>query len=64
MLAEGVDDLFGFPLAQQTVVDENAGQAVTDSPMDKRSGHGGIHVATQTADDATLFPNLGCDSFD
>src|SRR6185437_8343611 len=43
-------DLFGLTLAEQPVVDENAGQALSDGPLDERRGDRGVHPAGQPAD--------------
>jgi predicted ATPase/class 3 adenylate cyclase len=37
-------------LAQQAVIDEHAGQAITNGALDERGGDRGIHPAGQTAD--------------
>ena len=43
-------DLLALARPQQTVVDEHAGQLVTDGPMHERGGDGGVHAAGQAAD--------------
>ena len=45
-------DLLGLALAQQAVVDEDAGQPVADGPLHDRGGDRGVDAAGQPADGA------------
>ena len=56
-------DLLGLALAQQPVVDEDAGQPVADGPLHQRGGHRGVDPAGQPADGA-LVADLGADRLD
>ena len=61
MLPEEVKDFLRLPFAQQAVVDEDAGQAVADGPVDQHRGDRGVHPAGQGADDlavAHLLPDV------
>ena len=54
-------DLLGFALAQQAVINEHAGELVTDGLVHEGRGDGGIDAAGQTADHlgvADLVANL------
>ena len=42
LIAEGVDDLFGFVEAEQAVVDKNTGEVVTNCFVDEQGRHGRI----------------------
>ena len=42
-------DLVGLALAEEPVVDEHAGEAVTDGPLHEGGGHGGVDAARQPA---------------
>ena len=42
-------DLLGLAGAQQPVVDEHAGELVTDRPLHERRGHGGVDATGQAA---------------
>jgi hypothetical protein len=49
--AEGLDDLLGLALlAQQPVVDEDAGELVADRLVDEQRGDGGVDAARERAD--------------
>ena len=52
--AEQRDDLLGLVLAQQAVVDEDAGELVADRLVDQHRRHRGIDAAGQPADDAAV----------
>ena len=41
-VCEGVDDLFSFAKTEETVIDENAGQLIADSLVDKDSGNSSV----------------------
>ena len=61
MLPEEVEHFLRLPFAQQAVVDEDAGQAVADGPVDQHRGDRGVHPAGQGADDlavAHLLPDV------
>ena len=62
VLLEGLDDLLRLALAQQAVVDKDAGQPVADGAMDQRRRHRAVDAAAQPADDVALFarPGRGC----
>ena len=62
-LAEGLDDLLGLALAQEAVVDEDAGELVADRLVDQRGGGGGVDAAGEAADDAA-GADLGADPVD
>ncbi|OPY12022.1 MAG: hypothetical protein A4E69_02474 [Syntrophus sp. PtaB.Bin138] len=47
-------DLFRFPLAQQAVVDKDAGQLVSDGLVEKQRRDGRVHSAAQSQDDASV----------
>ena len=51
---EGLYHLFGFALAQQTVIDENTGQPVVDSPVKQGGSHCRVDATTQPADDLSV----------
>ena len=51
VVAEHGHDFFGLVLAQQAVVDKNAGQLVADRFVDQDRGNGRIDAAGQAADD-------------
>ena len=62
VVAEHRDDFFGLALAQQPVVDEDAGQLVADRLVDQDGGDGRIDAARQAADHlgvADLFADRG-----
>ena len=52
LLREHVLNFFGLVLAQQPVVDEHAGQLLTDSLCAQRGHHGGVHAARKAQDHA------------
>ena len=52
--AEQADDLLGLALAQQAVVDEDAGQLVADRLVDQHGRDRRIDAAGQAADDPPL----------
>ena len=56
-------DLLGLSLAQQPVVDEDAGQLVADRPLHERRGHCRVDAAGQPADHA-LVADLRADPLD
>ena len=62
-IAEQADDLLGFALPHQPVVDEHAGELLADRLMDQHRGDGAVDAARQAADDATLA-DLGADFLD
>ena len=49
-------DLLGLALAQQAVVDEDAGQPVADRPLDEGRGDRGVDAAGEAADGAAVSP--------
>ena len=53
---------FLFPRAQQTVVDENAGELVADGFVQKRGHDGGIDPTAESEDDLRVA-DLRCVSF-
>ena len=53
-LAERLDDLLGLALAEQAVVDEDAGELVADRLVDERRGGRRIDAAGEAADDAAV----------
>ena len=57
-------DLLGLALAQQAVVDEDAGQPVADRALDDRRGDGGVDAAGQPADGAAVLADLLADPLD
>ena len=59
-VAEHGDDLFGLSQPQQPVVDEDAGQLVTDRLMDQHGRDGTVHAARQAADHLGVA-DLGAD---
>src|SRR5437762_4983476 len=61
--AEQGDDLLGLAEAQQSGIDKDAGQRVTDRLVQEGRGNRGIDAAREAADDASPF-NLGADAFD
>ena len=63
VVAEGLDDLLGLVLAQQAVVDEDAGQLVADRLVDEQRGDRGVDAAREGADDA-LVADLRADPLD
>jgi hypothetical protein len=52
--AEGRFDEFAFVLAEQAVVDEDAGELVADRLVDQGRGDGRIHAAAEPADHALV----------
>ena len=62
-LTEGVDDLLGLALAQQAVVDEDAGELLADRPVHERGGGGRVDPAGEPADHAAVA-DLGADPLD
>ena len=56
-------DLLGLALAQQSVVDEDAGEVVADGPVHERGGHRGVEPAREPAD-ARLVADLRADRRD
>jgi hypothetical protein len=56
-------DLLALPGPHQPVVDEHAGQPVTDGALDERGGDGGVDPAGQPADRAAVA-DLGTDRLD
>ena len=55
-------DLLTLARTQQAMIDEEAGELVTDSLVHEGRGHGGVHAAGQGADDlrvADLLADLG-----
>jgi len=42
---EGVDDALGLVLAEEAVVDEDAGELVADGAVDEGGGDGGVDAA-------------------
>ena len=59
-LAEGLDDLLGLALAQQAVVDEDAGELLADGAVDERRGGRRVDAAGEAADHAAVA-DLGAD---
>src|SRR6185312_9853197 len=49
---------YEFIFAQQSVVDEHAGQAIADGPVYQGGGNAGIHAPAQAADRSSLLPHL------
>ena len=60
---EGAHDLIALPQAQQAVIDEDAGQALADGPVQQGGDHGGIHPAGEAEQDLVL-PHLLADAGD
>lgn len=60
---EHVDDHFAFVLAQQAVIDEDAGELIADGAVDERGSDRGIH-ATREAKDDFFIADLSTDFFD
>src|SRR3546814_3548402 len=61
MIAEQADDVLALALAQQAVVDEDAGELLTNGFVDQHGSHGRIDAAGEAADHAALadlFANL------
>ena len=54
-------DLFGLPGPKQPMIDEHAGELVTDRPLHQRRGHRGVDTTGQPADHP-LAADLGPDS--
>src|SRR5687768_14166275 len=52
MAAEEIDDLARLVLAQEAMIDEDAGELIADRFMDEERGDGGIDAAGEAADDA------------
>lgn len=50
VVAEHGDDLFGLTLAQQTVVNEDAGQLIANGFVNQHGGDGGVHAAGKATD--------------
>ena len=61
--AERVDDLFCFVFAQQTVIDEHAGQLVADSLVNEQRRHGRVDTPAQCTQHA-LATDLRTDALD
>ena len=61
--AEEVDDLLGLALAQQAVVDEDAGELVADRLVDQHRGDRRIDAAGEAADHPALA-DLRADALD
>ena len=59
--AEGLHDLRGLVLAQEPVVDEDAGELVADGLVHEQRGHGGVDPAGERAEHA-LAPHLRADA--
>ncbi|OPY89682.1 MAG: hypothetical protein A4E72_01022 [Syntrophus sp. PtaU1.Bin208] len=51
MLFEEGPDLIRLVLAEQTVIDEDAGQPVADGLVEEHRRHGGVHAPAQSQDD-------------
>ena len=54
VLLEDLLDLLGLVLAQQPVVDEDAGEAVADGLVDEHGDHGGVDAAGESEDDGAV----------
>ena len=52
VLADGGDHALGLFAAEETVIDEDAGELVADGALDQRRGHGRIDPTAEGADDA------------
>ena len=63
LVPEDLDDLLRLALAQQTVVDMDAGQLLADGLDEQRRHDGGVHAAGQRQQDL-LVPHLRADQFD
>ena len=63
VLAEGLHDLLGLALAEQAVVDEDAGQLLADRAVHEQGRDGRVDAAGQPADDP-LVAHLGADPID
>ena len=57
-------DLLGLALAQQPVVDEDAGQPVADGPLHQRGGDRGVDAAGQRRRSRGLVADLRADRLD
>ena len=53
-------DLFGLPLTQESVVDEDTGQLRPDGPLHQRRGDGRVHTSGQRTKHPAV-PHLGAD---
>ena len=51
---ERLDNLLGFALAQQAVVDEHARELIADGPVDQRRSHSRVDPAAQAANHLTV----------
>ena len=51
---KGLTEQLGFPLAHEPVVDVDAGEPVSDSPVNERRGDGQIYPARKAADDQSF----------
>ncbi len=60
---EGLHDLLGFVLAQETVVDEDAGELVADCLVHEQCRDRGVDAARERAEDA-LVPDYRSDALD
>lgn len=50
LVAESFLDLLGFALTQQSIIDKQGLESITDCPMHQDSGDGGIDSATDGTD--------------
>ena len=57
VVPEQAQHLLGLALAEQAVVDEDAGKALADGQVDQHGGDGGVDAAGQGADDAVVRPH-------
>ena len=60
---EGLDHLLGLVLAQEAVVDEDAGELVADGLVHEEGGHRRVDAARERAEDA-FVPDRGPDERD
>src|SRR6266403_5601344 len=67
IFAENTLDDFFLTRAEETIVDENAGELIPDRLVQERSGHGRVDPAAQAEHDfliADLFPDACASLFD
>src|SRR5699024_4736971 len=55
---EVVLHLLALPRAQQAVIHEHTGQAVTNGALHDRGGHSGVHATGEATDGATVLADL------
>ncbi len=63
VIPEQGDDLFGFTLTHQSMIDINAGQALANCLMNQDGNHRTVHPARQATDDPAGFADLTAHAF-